>query len=257
MSFQLYDDWSLWVVFAGALVILFLSAEAGFVVGKLRARKIKNQSKEEKQAGSILVASLGLLAFLLAFTFSMASNIHYERKSLVLEEANAIGTFYLRTDLLSPESAKEIRDLLHRYIDIRLQARSSEAVGEVIRIKQDSDEILARLWPATIDACSGVSAPKLMLLIDAANKVIDLHGKRMNAVYKRLPEMVNLTLIIIAVTTLGLLGYQSGLNGVRILVPRFALILPLATVMLLVVDLDRPGGILIEVGHQALIDLNR
>jgi uncharacterized membrane protein len=85
--------------------------------------------------------------------------------------------------------------------------------------------------------------------------MFDIHYKRVNAVFQRLPIVTNILLLFIAILTLVLVGYKSGLNGVRVLLPRTALILSLATVMIVILDLDRPGGNLIEVNQKTMQNL--
>ncbi len=258
MIFHSYDIWSLPAVFFGIIFILFISAEVGFSIGKIRSKRLKDANSEDKQAGAIMGASLGLLAFLLAFTFSMASSIHSERKSLVLEESNAIGTLYLRTQMLESPGAQQLRELISEYVDVRVKGGNWRTGRDLSEGIKKSEELLARLWPITLQTVKdGSITPLSSLVIVAANDVIDVHAKRLNAGHKRLPEIVGITLFVIAMMTLGLMGYQSGLNGVRVLVPRAALILSLASVMLLVVDLDRPGGTLINVSQQTMEDLQK
>ena len=246
----------LWAVFACIILTLFFAAEFGFYTGRLNEAKLSNARSEDKQAGSIMGASLALLGFLLAFTFGMASSIHTERKELVLEESNAIGTLYLRSQMLENPKAEQIRSLLREYVDLRIQAASTKSNQELSIAIKTSEDILEKLWPLTTSSVqqSGITAISAMI-ISSANEVIDLHTNRINAAHKRLPEIISITVMIIAIITLGLMGYQSGLNGVRVLIPRTAMITSLATVMLLVVDLDRPGGNLIEVSQQTMVDL--
>ena len=101
-------------------LLMLLSCEVGFRFG-MRAR-----SRQDKEApgslGSIVAGLLGMLAFVLAFTFSMAAGQFDTRKKNVLDEANAVGTAYLRTDLVDSSFGAPMRGLLRQYVDVRLQA---------------------------------------------------------------------------------------------------------------------------------------
>ncbi len=258
MIFNAFDQLPLWEVYGIILIILFLSAELGFYVGGFRKSKIKDAGGEDKQTGSIMGASLGLLAFLLAFSFNIASNIHTERKALVLEEANAIGTLYLRSQIFNVEEAAKLRELLKAYVSLRVDVVSGISNEEFAEGMAVSEEKLNKIWNLVLEILRQSDGPMgTGPLINAANEVIDLHSERVNAGFKRLPHVNSFLLMFIAVLTLTLMGYQSGLNGIRVLVPRTALILSLATVMIVIADLDRPGGSLIDVSQKAMVDLEK
>lgn len=258
MILNALDQLPLWQVYLYILIILFLFAEIGFYIGRIRKSKVKDAGGEDKQTGSIMAASLGLLAFLLAFSFNIATNIHSERKALVLEESNAIGTLYLRTQIFELEESAKVRDVLREYVSLRVgvaKAITNEQFAEGIA---KSEEYLNEIWSLVLEILKRSDDPiGTVPLINAANDVIDLHADRVNAGLKRLPHVNNFILIFIAVLTLMLMGYQSGLNGVRLLIPRTALILSLTTVMIVIADLDRPGGSLIEVSQKAMMDLEK
>jgi hypothetical protein len=151
-----------------------------------------------------------------------------------------------------------MRKMIRDYVDIRVTAKTARTFDDLLLIKKQSEDILNEMWPLAVRAIrQHPPQPTDSLLLTSVNEVIDMHGKRVNAVFKRLPEIVTLTLAVISIITLGLMGYQSGLNGVRVLIPRTALIASLATVMLLVIDLDRPGSTLIEVSQKMMIDLQQ
>src|SRR4051794_38485293 len=101
-------DWlPLWAFFGTTVALTFLAVEAGFRLG--RWRQGRSEHEREAPVGAIVGASLALLGFLLAFTFGMAASRFDTRRELVLDEANAIGTTYLRATLLSEPHATEVR----------------------------------------------------------------------------------------------------------------------------------------------------
>src|SRR6478736_1341916 len=112
------DQLPLWGLFLTIVVLVLAAIEGGYRLGSYRHR----QEGREKEApvGAMVGATLGLLAFMLAFTFGMAASRFDTRKQLVLDEANAIGTTYLRAAML-PEKRDEVRDLLRSYVDARLE----------------------------------------------------------------------------------------------------------------------------------------
>src|SRR4249920_540307 len=142
----LLDLLPLWGLFLTIIAIVLAAIEGGYRLGSHRHR----QPGREKEApvGAMVGATLGLLAFMLAFTFGMAASRFDTRKQLVLDEANAIGTTYLRAAML-PDQRDDIRALLRSYVDARLGAFQSGQVEEHIL---QSEDIQTRLWSAATAA---------------------------------------------------------------------------------------------------------
>src|SRR5262250_2229764 len=130
----------LWALFIVILLVVLLSVEFGYRLGKYR----RSRHEEEKEApvGTMVGATLGLLAFLLAFTFGLAAARFDTRRQVLLDEANAIGTTYLRAGML-PERREDIRTLLRDYVDVRLAAVRSGILTEGIR---RSEHLQEQLW---------------------------------------------------------------------------------------------------------------
>src|SRR3990172_11677164 len=121
-----FSEWinelPLWAVFVLTLVICIGAVEAGAALAGLALRQ-KKDKEPEAPLGSLVGAVLGLLAFILAFTFGITASRFDARKQLVLEESNAIGTTYLRAGLLPQPQGLEVRRLLREYADIRLNIK--------------------------------------------------------------------------------------------------------------------------------------
>src|SRR6516162_603931 len=134
------DALPLWALFIFILLVVLLSVEFGYRLGKYRRRR----REEEKEAplGTMVGAELGLLAFILAFTFGLAAARFDTRRQVLLDEANAIGTTYLRAGIL-PERGQEIRALLRNYVDTRLEAVQSSNIAQGIR---QSEDIQNKMW---------------------------------------------------------------------------------------------------------------
>ena len=114
------DRLPLWVLFIGTVAIILLSVEGGWRLGNTR----RQHAEHEKDApiDAIVGAMLGLLAFLLAFTFGMSASRFDARRQLVLQEADTIGTAYLRADMLPEPQRSEIRNQLREYATLRVSA---------------------------------------------------------------------------------------------------------------------------------------
>ena len=253
---QTLDQIPLWGVFLITTLILFTAAEIGFHLGKWRKRRSKDE--EKGQTGALMGAALGMLAFLLAFSFGMAGSIQSARKKVVLDEANAIGTAYLRAQILPEPSSSKIKELLYEYVDVRI--KGAQSVKSIDKLKQAiarSEELHNELWALSVSlAKENPSSIFAGLFVDSLNDVIDLHSIRITAGNRnRIPKSIIVTLYFVAVLTMMLMGNQAGLSGIRTLVARFALILAFASVMLLITELDRPGKTMMKVSQKTMIDL--
>lgn len=239
---------SIWLVYIGTMVLFLLTAEMGFRLGK-RLRL----SGEDEGEGTTLGGLLALLGLLLGFTFAMAGNRYDNRRQLLLDEANAIGTAYLRADLLPDPLKSEIRNLFRAYVDLRIEAARTGKVDESVTA---SERIQGEIWSRT--AAQAVRDPTVPtgLFVEAVNAVIDMHGKRVTLAWRNpIPPLIVYALYAIGVLTLGVMGFAGGLRGLRRAVPTMVLVVTLATVVGMIVDLDRPGEGLLQVSQQAMIDL--
>jgi hypothetical protein len=140
----LLDALPLWGLFIGILLVVLLSIECGYRLGKYR-RDHREQEKETP-VGTIVGATLGLLAFILAFTFGLAAARFDSTRQVLLNEANAIGTTYMRAGML-PEKREEIRTLLRDYVGTRLDAVRSGKIAEGIR---QSEKIQSEVWAQAV-----------------------------------------------------------------------------------------------------------
>lgn len=233
----LINSLPLWLLFAITLAVTTVSVEIGACVAHF---SLRGKPKDpEAPVGSLVAAMLGLVAFLLAFTFGMTMSRLDARKQLVLQESNAIGTTYLRAGLLPAEQRMEIRKLLRDYVDVRLTV----TLKELPRILKRSDEIHGRLWKQaeslmTTDMDSEIRA----LFIDSLNDVIDLHESRKTvALLHRIPGMVWATLYLLSILAMTLIGYQIGMAGSRRLRGSPVLAAALSLVIVMIADVDRPG----------------
>ena len=232
-------------------LIGLVTYEIGYRVG----RWWQGRTPDEKEGPTaMLVGSLlALIAFLLAVTMGMASERFDSRRQLVLEEANAIGTVYLRAGYLPQPAADRTRELLREYVPLRIDS-ADRALLEADFTR--SDEIQGELW-AIVEplARSLPGSPVLAIYIEALNDMIDLGESRLNAiVYARVPETIVWLLFIGSSLTLGMFGFHAGLTRRRSLVGAVVLVVVLGAVITLVVDIDRPRNGFLEVSQQPLID---
>ncbi len=248
------DALPLWAVYLATIATALLAVEAG---QRLAKRRAAHPEREDAGAvGPMVGATLGLLAFMLAFTFGLASSRFEERKMLVLNEANAIGTAYLRAGLLAEPEASRSRALLRAYAQARLDFAEPPTRGRAIA---RSEQLQGQLWAQAESMSRRDSDSRVIaLFVTAVNDVIDLHSTRLNqGVRNRIAGSIWIALYLVAFFTMGAVGYQAGLQSGRRSPIVLVMVLAFATVMLLIADLDRPQRGLLRVSQQPMVDVLR
>jgi hypothetical protein len=223
-----------------ALVLLFLTAAE---IGFRYHRRFGGDGGAEDEA-QVLSTALLVLALLLGFTFSMALSRYDERRELVVQEANDIGTAWLRAGLVPAPHGPALQAALADYAGVRV---TSPLPGETARLARAA-ELRNRVWALTAAAQATLDGPRAVSLVSAVNAVLDTGTQREKAVAARVPGEVMLLLVVFASVACFLLGYVLDAHGHR---HRFAsgiLFLLLGLTIMLILDLDRPadGAILVD-----------
>jgi len=244
------DALPLWALGIITITIVLLSIELGWRLGN----RNRQRSEKEKEApiGVVVGATLGLLAFLLAFTFSMAATRYDTRRSAVLQESNAIGTTYLRADLLPEPQRTETQNLLREYAALRVQGASTIVSPEGMA---QTAALHDRLWAVAAVVDKKADPVMVGLYIQSLNETIDLDAVRVAANRNQVPDIIWYSLYLITMLTMAEIGYQFGLSGTRSWPVTIMLALVFTAVILLIADLDRPQQGLLRVSQQALLDL--
>jgi hypothetical protein len=250
MNWQFFEAWlntaNLALVAAG----LFAMMGAAAVLGALLNRRPMGRhgvvaEAESGQEGFVISAVLGLLALLLSFTFSIAVDRFDARRLLVLEEANAIGTTYLRAQLLPEPHRARISNLLVRYTDNRIKlAKAAPRSTVQQQFLQTNDAMITDLWAATSAAFDSIKGlPFSAEFLNSVNAVIDLDTSRKVARIARVPTEVFGVLVVYLAATAGVLGY--GLKGRRAQREAGILLALLTLSLILIIDINRPveGGV--------------
>lgn len=252
MQFDIAQNFPLWGIFIITFFILLIAFESGVYLGKRHRLKAKDEDKSP--INSIVAATLGLLAFLLAFTFGIAASKFDDRRALVVEEANAIGTTYLRAEYLQNPHRLEIKDLLKEYVFVRLEALNPGNLAPSIK---RSEELQDLLWQQAVAVAEkNPDSVVVGLFIQSLNELIDLHAKRLNVGIRiRMPSIIWIALYFVTILAMGSVGYQIGLIHARYIGISMLLIMTFSSVIVLIVDLDRPQEGFIKVSQQSLVDL--
>jgi hypothetical protein len=251
---QFLDMLPLWGVLLVTVLIFLLAIEVGYRLGKLWQRRTHAEKKGPLDV--ITGGTLALLVFLLAFVTSMAVSRFDVRRGLVVDEANAIGTTYLRAGYLDEPYRTDSRNLSREYVDSRLDGLNpAKLAGALAR----SEQIHNELWSqAEAVARNSPQSPVVAIYIQSLNEVIDLHTKRVTAgLHSRVPEGVWFDVYDLAILAMVLVGMRSSYGERRNWLGLLALVLVVSAVLLPIVDLDRPQEGLLRVSQQALLGLQR
>jgi len=245
---------NLWLVLVIVSLLLLAAAELGFRCG-LRLHETKDEARKGL-IGGIQGAILGLLALLLGFSFAMSAGRYEKRRDMVLQEANAIGTTYLRASLLPESHQSVVEDLLRRYVDVRFAFYDAgEDKGRIAAAQEAAAKIQRELWNHAVAAGKQAPSPMIPLFINALNETIDLDAVRLNALRTHVPGAVWLLVLGVAMCGCYASGYGAGSSGARSGFTDIALPLMIAVVITLIADLDRPRGGMIRISQQPMIDL--
>ena len=241
----------------GVFIIFALAALLTYEVGYILGRWYQKRTPEEKEGptGMIVGSILALMAFMLAITMGMATDRYDTRRGLVMAEANAIGTTYLRAGYLQEPAASQSRALLAEYSTLRV---APDNVEDAVVVVVESRVILNDLWSIAEElARTDPASPMLALYIDALNETIDVENERAYAgISVRVPDTVLLLLFVGSVTSLGMVGLSAGLTGRRSLLTAAAMIIVLGAVMALIIDIDRPQNGSVTVSQEPIIQLS-
>jgi hypothetical protein len=248
---ELLPLWLLNLLFA---LLLGGAIEGGYRAGKWRHAHAVDE--REQSVAAITGSVLGLLALVLGFTFSFAASRFDARRVAVLQEANAIGTTYLRTRLLPEPVRQESAQALRQYAEVRLAGARSNDIALQIR---QSEQLHETLWrQAMLAAEERPTSVMVALYIDSLNRLIDLHEERIQAALRnRIPSVIWIGLLIMALLSLGAVGYLAGLSCTRRSPVMVVLVLAFTITLALIADLDRSQEGLLRVGQQAMLDVQQ
>jgi hypothetical protein len=241
---DLIGDMPLWGMMASTIALVWGATEVGYR-GGLRRRDTPGFDNEA-QVNAMTGAHLGLLAFVLAFSFNMAAGHFDARKQVIMDEANAIESAYLRTILVGGPQAEQLRALLIEYTELRGNTGNEANIGNTI-IR--SEVLFKEMWQqaASLAANDKITAMH-SLLIQSINSIYDIHQERLYAgVRNRIPTTIWIALYVVLVLSMTGMGFNSGIKGSRAPLPSAALALSFSMIFFLIADLDRPkAGLLLS-----------
>ena len=264
---HLFDLVPIWMLLIGTILVMAVFIECGFRLG--RKAQVRSKKAQTSQVRAIMGAGLGLLAFMLAFTFSTAQS-HFEvRVQSLAEEARIARNAFMQADLLAEPSRTQAKHLLKDYIELRSDIRritmrkstdqnNGALLVEAIRA---SEQIHQDLWVLVAKGEGQIPAEQGQTnenepLISSVLALIDIHYTRMHsAVMNRIPLTIWMTLYLMAILSMIIMGYQAGLTDRRSPVATITLAVAFSAVITLITDLDRPVMSFFDINNQLLVNL--
>ena len=239
------------LVFALTFVGLWASSRAGAL---FRMRHGDLTGEERDDLGMILGATLTLLGLIIGFSFSMAISRYDQRKNYEEAEANAIGTEYVRADLLPAETAEKVRDLLRSYVDERVSFYKTRRAEDLKSVNERTAQLQGALWKAATEQAGSDETAMKALVVAGMNDVLNSQGYTQAAWWNRIPPGAWGMMWIIAIFCNGMLGYYvrpAKQYWMRLMV----MPLIVSVSFLLIADIDSPRRGIIKVVPQNLLSL--
>jgi len=243
------------LTFVLSFFLLLLSAHVGKFI-RNRGHAPGKPIDQDLGFNFVVSATLSLLGLIIGFTFSMAISRYDLRKDYEEAEANAIGTEYLRADLLAHADKLKLRMLIKDYLDQRVLFYTSRDIAEIVQINNRTSQLQRDLWLAilipTIEKPTAISA----LVVAGMNDVLNAQGYTQAGWWNRIPRAAWTLMFLIAICCNILIGYSAkyGKEGRHLL-----LVLPfvVSVSFFLIADIDSPRGGLIRLNPENLLSLGR
>jgi len=250
------------LMLVGTILVMMVFIECGFRLG--RRAQVRAKKAQTSQVRAIMGAGLGLLAFMLAFTFSTAQSHFEARVQNLAEEARIARNAFMQADLLAEPHRTQAKQLLKDYVGIRLelsQASDHQAPEMLTSALLQSERIQQELWLLALT--NGTQKPESTTDGDYADALMasvialtDMHYTRLHAgLMNRIPLTIWITLYLMAILSMIIMGYQAGLTDRRSPLATITLAVAFSAVIILITDLDRPVMSFFDVNNQLLLDL--
>lgn len=242
----------------GLLALLLLASEIGYRLGRRFGSRMVTDAVRG-QFTAVEGAEFALVGLLLAFTFSMSAGRYESRKSAIVAEANAIGTAYLRANVLPPEEGRTLQSHFREYVDQWLELSQSgrdprrwdAASGKI-------NDLQSRMWTIGAAACRREpTSEAASLVLSSLNDVFDRHSDSLFAFTNRLPGGVMLVLVATSLIAVGHLGFGYGMAGRRGLFTLAILCSLIVLTTVVILDFDRPRQGMFQLVPQNMIDLQQ
>ena len=207
----------------------------------------------DQQVALVRTSTAALVAFLIGFAFSGAASRFIERLDLIVKEANALGTAYLRADTIAEPERSELKAALREYTADRVQLLSGEKRDQIEPLLAKVSGLHERMWRAAIKGTQD-NAPLMAVVLPPVNEVIDLHSMHLAMARRHLPLPIMVVLLGTAAISVGLLGFGNGRVGRRFTLLDSVYGVVLAVALWMIIDLDYPGMGIIRVSNHSFVE---
>lgn len=238
-------------VFAVSLLVLWLSVQFGAFLGQ-RLRPLTEDDR--KDLDLVLSSGLTLLALIIGFSFSMAVSRYDQRKNYEEEEANAIGTEYVRADLLPAAEAAKVKQLLTQYLDQRLLFYAAKQWQPLDAINNETTRLQNEMWSTVQGVAKTQQTPVVALAVAGMNDVLNRQGYTQAAWWNRIPVGAWALMVMLAICCSILIGYGAHKRDVKVYTVMPFLV---SAAFFMIADIDSPRRGVILVTPQNLISLSQ
>ena len=207
----------------------------------------------DRQVALVRASTAALVAFLIGFAFSGAASRFIDRLDIIVKEANALGTAYLRADTIAEPQRGELKAALREYTADRVQLLSGERREQIEPLLAKVSGLHERMWKAAIKATQD-NAPLMLVVLPPINEVIDLHSTHLALARRHLPLPLMAALLGTAAIGVGLLGLGNGRVGRRFSLLDSVYGIVLAVALWMTIDLDYPGIGIIKVSNRSVVE---
>jgi hypothetical protein len=250
-----FDDVDFRIIAIVFFALLMIVGELAYQVG--RRSKTPADDVARSETGTIQAAVLGLLGLLLAFTFGMAGQRYDLRRTIQVDESNAIGTTYLRTEVLPDATAREVRRRLRDYVDARIDLHHASDEHRIREVRQMTEQIQKEVWAYAMQAArDDPRSIQVGLFVQSLNQMIDLYSS-VTIAQARVPTRILVLLMVVAAFGIATVGHAFGLDRRRRVLGTVMLALLVSAIVLVTLDLDRPQSGRIRVNLETLLDLKK
>ncbi len=235
-----------------SILLLWLATRVGIAA----SRRVPLREDEREDFGIVLAASLTLLSLIIGFSFSMAIARYDQRRVLEEAEANAIGTEFVRTELLPDQDGARVRGMLQRYVDLRIAFYQTRNKFDLQKINADTAQLQNDLWSAVRVPAMDHPNPVIALTVVGMNDLLNSQGYTQAAWWNRIPPAAWFLMMVLALECNFMVGYGDRSTKVR---KSLLVVLPLviSIAFVFVADVDSPRNGLIRVPPQNLISLSK
>lgn len=252
------DQLPIYLVMVIATLTQVFFIEIGYRYGF--SRRVGPVKAQMAQVRAIMGASLGLLAFMLAFSFSMAQHHFEERIGAYMSEVSAIDSAYRGADLIEQNARIEAKGLLVNFAKLRLEtmvAARQHEIEAVVKMIRESELIHDQLWSIAESSMErGVKQDDTGIFVQSVLSMINAHDARIQAaLFNRISPVIWLTLFLMSLLSMIVMGYQAGLTGSRSSLATWTLAITFSVVMTLIIDLDRPNMSLFHMNQDLMAEM--